>query len=633
MAVIYLFNAAKNLRKQLKTGVQEVIHNEGEYNAITQILAKDAPEYGDYFGFQCVDGRFRLFWITEMDINDEAGTCMLTGIDAAIAELEGKVVTWLPMENTTAAKAVTAALQGTGWSIGTQTGDGQVNTESAYFATLWATIKRAAAAGGVRAVPYYEFSGNQITAKKIDLLDKTPVFSGLIYTRRRGAQNIHITHAGTPYGRVFPVGKIIGDGEPPEQVTIADAVWSRANGDPADKPAGQKYIDLPGAISDAEYVYEDKKETDPAKLMQKAFADLEATQKPIASGTANLSDMEYMPGYEHMQAQMWMMAVVRAETGQMVETTIINIERYYVHRELTKITVGDEDADEDTLENMLSSMQAELLDTVRVAGGGSAGAGKAKQMVLEAEELIQLNSKQIQANADQITLRAFSADVVKLADETEVNFREVYVDIDLNRAEISATNQFVDNLNNEVSGINATLTVQANQISAKASQYDLDALGNRVATAESELIVQAGQISTKVSENGVISSINQTAEVIKIEAQRVNLSGYVTASTFEAEMAAIENMFSGMATAGGLNVSGTIMTTNLDVASNLKIFGSYTHWEEIKLYRGGTISVSQTTTRNVSDANGNTIGYVTVPIAWSFSPSSNGTYNFLTQVA
>lgn len=633
MAVIYLFDAAQNLRRPLLEGVQEIIHNEGEYTAITQVLAQDAPEYGDHFGFRCVDGRFRLFRIDSVEISDEAGTCMITGTDAAIAELDSSIVTYLPMQNTTAVQAITACLQGTGWTIGNQTGNGNINIESAYFATRWTAIKNAAAASGVRAVPYYEFKGNSITAKKVDVLDKTPVFSGLIYTRKRGAQNIHIIREGAPYGRVYPVGKIIGSDEPPEQVTIADAVWSRANGDPADKPAGQLYIDLPGAMTTAEYVFEDKKEEDPAKLMQKGFEDLQGKGKPKATGTANISDMERIPGYEHRQAEMWMLAVVVAETGQRVETTIINVERYYVHTELTKITVGDEDANEDALENMLAKMQLELMDTAKAAGGGRAGAGIAKQMILEAEELIQMNSKRIEANADEILLRAFSADVVKLADETEVNFREVYVDIDLNRAEISATNQFVDNLNNEVDGINATLTVQADQISQRVTQYQFDALGERVATAESEILVQAGQISTKVSENGVISSINQTAEVIKIEAQRVNLSGYVTASTFEAEMAAIENMFSGMATAGGLNVSGTIMTTNLDVASNLKIFGSYTHWEEIKLYRGGTISVSQTTTRNVYDASGNTIGYVTVPIAWSFSPSSNGTYNFLTQVA
>lgn len=206
------------------------------------------------------------------------------------------------------------------------------------------------------------------------------------------------------------------------------------------------------------------------------------------------------------------------------------------------------------------------------------------------------------------------------------------IDGDAEFVKAFAYQETADLLDGRLDIAESELLVHAEQISAKVSQYEFDALGNRVTTAESELLVQAGQISSKVSKDGVISSINQTAEEIKIQANKINLSGYVTASTFEAEMAAIENMFSGMATIGGLNVSGKIMTTDLDIASNLKIFGSYAHWEEIKLYRGGTISVSQSTTRNVYDASGSTIGYVTVPVAWSFSPSSNGTYNFLTQM-
>lgn len=600
MAVIYLFDAAMNLRRPIREGVQEIIHSEGEYTAITQVLAKDAPEYGNHFGFRCVDGRFRLFRVENVEINDEAGTCMISGTDAAIAELESSVVTYLPMQNTTAAKAITACLQGTGWSIGKQTGDGDINIESAYFATRWTAIKNAAAAGGVRVVPYYEFGGNRITAKKVDVLDKTPVFSGLIYTRRRGAQNIHIIREGAPYGRVYPVGKIVGSEEPPEQVTIADAVWSRAKGDPADKPAGQLYIELPGAISKAEYVFEDKKESDPAKLMQKGFDDLQSRQKPKATGTANISEMERMPGYEHMRAEMWTLAVIRAETGESVETTIINVERYYVHAELTKITVGDEDANEMALENMLSKMTADLTDTARVAGGGRAGAGEAKQMILEAEELIQLNSKKIEANAEQITLRAFSADVLKLADETEVNFREVYLDIDLDRAEISATKTIVNNITNEVSTINATLTVQAEKI------------------------------ESRVSKGGVISSINQTAEEIKIQADKINLSGYVTMSSFEAEIAKIDNIFAGYSEISALGINGNLYAKNANITDNLRLFEHYAEWQKVTLYKGGKITVSGTTNYTVYDTSGNPIGSVRgIPSSWSLSAYSNGTYNFL----
>lgn len=625
MAVIYLFNADRELRRPVREGVQEIIHSEGEYTAVTQILARDAPEYGDYFGFKCMDGRFRLFLINTVETDDAAGTCMLTGTDAATAELEGSVLTSLPLQNTTAVKAITDALQGTGWVIGQQTGDGEVNTESAYFATRWTAIKTAAAAGGVRVIPYYEFSGNRITAKKVDVLDKTPVFSGLIYTRKRGAQNIHITREGVPYGRVYPIGKIIGTEDPPEQVTIADAVWSKANGDPVDKPAGQLWVALPDAISDAEYVFEDKKEEDPKRLMEKGYADLEKTRRATASGTANISEMERIPGYEHMIAQMWMMAVIRAETGESVETSIINIDRYYVHTELTKITVGDEDSNADMLENQLANLNSLLIDTAKVAGGGRAGAGKAEKMVLEATELIQMNSKRIEANADEIQLRATTARVDQLEDLTYVEFQEVKFEIDTNAAKITATDQRVDNINNEVSGISAELVVQADAIKQRAYQYELDELGNRVTTAESTLTVQVGLIETKVSKDGVISSINQTAEQIRIQANKINLSGYVTMSEFEAEIANIDNLFAGHSTIGGLNVAGMLRTTDMDIASNFTLFGYDTQWKS----RTVQTSIPEFAKATITLANGNSVSVVT---GWATAPSSlRSTINYLGQ--
>lgn len=256
-------------------------------------------------------------------------------------------------------------------------------------------------------------------------------------------------------------------------------------------------------------------------------------------------------------------------------------------------------------------------------------------------ELVELDGKTTDRFSEvAITLDAQSARIDLMAtreelSEVDYTLNQVAISLDAAKAEIEmrATTETTDKLADRLTGAEVTLKVQSEQIEAKASQYEVDALGNRVAIAESTLTVQAGMIESKVSKDGVISSINQTAEAIRIQANKINLSGYVTMSEFEAEIANIEKIFAGSAILEGLGISGTLLTTNLDVSSNLKIFGSYAQWEEIRLYRGGTISVSQSTTRNVYDAGGNTIGYVTVPTAWSFSPSSNGTYNFLTQAS
>lgn len=55
--------------------------------------------------------------------------------------------------------------------------------------------------------------------------------------------------------------------------------------------------------------------------------------------------------------------------------------------------------------------------------------------------------------------------------------------------------------------------------------YVDQSLTNRVNSAETTLTVQAGQISSKVSADGVISSINQSAETVKIQASKVEIDG------------------------------------------------------------------------------------------------------------
>lgn len=526
MAVIYLFDSEKNMRRMVRKGVQEIIHNEGEYTATAQILSKDKPAYGDHFGFMCADGRFRMFLVNVMEITDETKTCTITGTDAAIAELEGSVLETLPMNDTTAIEAATGALRGTGWQIGTTTGDGEVRAPDAYFTTVWAALKTISAAAKVRIEPYFEFAGGRIVGRKVDILDRTPVFRGMIYTRRRGAKNIHIIKEGIPYGRVYPVGKIIGSGDPPERLTIAEAVWTTAGGKPVNKPKGQLFIDYPGAISAAAYVFTDNREEDPDELARKAYEDLEKKQKPKATGTANVGQMQRMPGYEPRAIERGELVVVRTEEGDSVEATATNVERYYVHTELTKLVIGEqEDA---TFEEYIARLADSAEANAAAAGGAGAGVRQNKQLILNAEELIQLNAKRIELNAEEILLRATKTEVVELEEEISVLFSEVYIDLDAAKAqiELKASQQVVDNLGNTVDDMNATLTIQAQQI------------------------------SSKVERNGVISAINQTAEEVKIAAARINLEGYVKASELEATNAMISNLMSGL-------VAATVLDTNL----------------------------------------------------------------------
>lgn len=556
MAMIYTFDVKKRLKKPITA--MEYRHNEGQRTAIAEIKAEDAPENGEYFGFKCVDGKFRMFMVTIRDVKDETGDCVLTGTDAAVAELNAIVVESLSLHDTTAGEAAYAAISGRGWRFGEANTNPAITAEDAYFTTAWEVLKTIAAAGKVRFDPYYVFEDGEITGRRVDMLEKVNVFRGLIYTRQKGARNIYITEEGTPYGRVFPVGKITGSGDPPERLTIADAVWSRANGDPADKPSGQTWVELPDAVTDAEYVFEDQRETEAAKLLEKAFEDLQKKQKPTAHGSSNISDMEYLPGYDHRIVRLWDLAVIRTEKGLTVESTIKNIERYYVKKHLTKVTFGEEDEDEPLVENQLAELEKTSAATVKRLGGVGNGMGDNAKKIIEAEELIQLNAKKIEANAEQIVLRATKTEVLELEEKTVTAFNEVGIDIDALEAQITlkASQTLVDNLNNEVSKMSATLTVHAEEI------------------------------GSRVEKDGVISSINQTAESITIKASRIDLSGYVTASELEAEIADItlssstlidtETMLATGAWIGTLNLNGDeIDKQSMEVVTGVSLNKEY----------------------------------------------------------
>lgn len=83
------------------------------------------------------------------------------------------------------------------------------------------------------------------------------------------------------------------------------------------------------------------------------------------------------------------------------------------------------------------------------------------------------------------------------------------------------------------------IDLEAATASVELVAHSVTTLEGQVSENTAQLVVQSNLISTKVSNGEVISAINQTAETIQIMAQRIDLSGYVTASQLEASLANI----------------------------------------------------------------------------------------------
>lgn len=84
------------------------------------------------------------------------------------------------------------------------------------------------------------------------------------------------------------------------------------------------------------------------------------------------------------------------------------------------------------------------------------------------------------------------------------------------------------------------------KITLEAHQQTLTEQGKRLSSAEIRLDGAEANILLKVDKDGVISAINLSPEAITIQAKKINLEGYVTATQLSTEIAAIENSFSNM---------------------------------------------------------------------------------------
>lgn len=485
---LYLFDARKRLLEAVANDIIEVVHSEGKYTASAELRGLHEVQNGGFFGFKCVDGRFRLFLTTYTDVSDETGVWTLTGTDAAVAELEGIIKEQtITLQNRSVMDAARDVIKDTGWTLGESTGTGEVVAQNAYYKNAWKILTTIAQNGRVRVEPYYVFDGANITARRIDVTPRVYPYRGLIHTRKKGATNIVITVDGSPKYRVYPLGKNNAASDPPTQVTIADAVWRMSDGKPTDKPEGQTWVGLPTAsASDPAYVFESRQQDDPSKLLQEAWDDLQRKAMPRVRGMATIGEMEFMPGYGHRIVRLYDRAVVRTAEGFTAESVIVGIERYYKNRKNTKIKLGDEDEADVTLENQIANASNAAQQSLNSAGGAMAGVEANREFILD--------------NHNLILLRATKAEVMELEKQTLTRYTALSVEIDAakEQIELKADQSVVDNLDNVVDSMSATLTIHAEQI------------------------------SSRVEKNGVISAINQTAETVKIEAKRIELNGFVT---------------------------------------------------------------------------------------------------------
>ncbi|MCK0471389.1 phage tail spike protein [Halalkalibacter sp. APA_J-10(15)] len=262
--------------------------------------------------FKDKDGFFRLFFIRETDsIDGSDGAEIRAYCESAFMELDDEPIEDRRPQNTTSLNALTVALENTRWIVGTVASLGNRSTNF-YYESVKSAIEKIINTWGGELRDRIEINGNQITGRFVDLLSRRGADTGKRWEIDKDIIAINRNGKSYPKTALYGRGKSLETegGGFSRKITFADVVWSVANGDPVDKPAGQEWVGDPGARDIYGYpnpngsrrhrfgFYENGEQEDPEVLLQQTWDALQQAKLQFANYSIDgvlLGDIE---GYE-----------------------------------------------------------------------------------------------------------------------------------------------------------------------------------------------------------------------------------------------------------------------------------------------------------------------------------------------
>ncbi|MFP3509842.1 phage tail spike protein [Peribacillus sp. SIMBA_075] len=274
--------------------------------------------------FMDKDGFFRLFTIKELERTDGADGPVITAVcEAAMLELNDEVIEDVRPYNVTLKTAITKALEGVRWKVGVVAELG-LDSTNFYYMTPTEAITECINTWGGELRDRVEIEGNRITGRFIDILPRRGEDIGKRWEIDKDILSITERVQSYPktalYGRGSSLEVEDEEGEATggftRKITFADIEWKVKNGDPVDKPKGQKWVGDPealtvfgrenadGTLRHRKGIFESSEQEDPAALLQETWEALQEQKYPIRNFEMSVFLLENIIGYEHEKVRL-----------------------------------------------------------------------------------------------------------------------------------------------------------------------------------------------------------------------------------------------------------------------------------------------------------------------------------------
>ena len=208
------------------------------------------------------------------------------------------------------------------------------------WTTPWTLLETALSKAELVLSPRVEIAEDRTWKRYIDMRTTTPAYRGV-----RLSCDYNLKAATVEYDSSSIFTALYGLGK--DGATFKDVVWSKENGDPADKPVGQKYVADPDALKtwgrDGKHrfgVIQFDDEDDASMLLGRTWEQLQILNVPKVTIDATVADL-YKMGYGGESMRLYdSVYVILKPIDLRLEARIIDLERDLVEPENTRPTIG-----------------------------------------------------------------------------------------------------------------------------------------------------------------------------------------------------------------------------------------------------------------------------------------------------
>lgn len=270
-----------------------------------------------------------------------------------VSELSDEHINTTEITDKTSTQALTTALNGTLWAVGTDT-LGTTSSVEISRGTVWQAVGSIASNWNAYITPRITVnSAGSITGRYLDISPAAGTWRGVRLSVDKNMSDSSVAIDDSEvltalygYGGNIEVAQATGD-DKTEELTFKDVVWTATSGHPA-KPANKTYLEWPektalyGRNGRARFgYYQNADITDANVLLQKTWEALQKTADPKISITGTVSDL-YRLGYADQPLQLHDTVIVEIrQTGETFSKQIIKLDVDLIDPTATRPEIGD----------------------------------------------------------------------------------------------------------------------------------------------------------------------------------------------------------------------------------------------------------------------------------------------------